>query len=83
LQVLAERSKSFSGAEIEQVVYDAMQCSFSNGEEFTMNNLLDAIAGCVPLAQIAESQIQDLKNWAIRSGAKSASIPDLQVVPRP
>jgi len=42
---------------------------------------MSAIAGCIPLAQIAEAQIEDLKTWAVRSGAKSASIPDLYAIP--
>ena len=77
--MLASQSPSLSGAEIEQVIYDAMLEGFTNGEEFTMKNLLDSIAGCVPLARISESQIQALKNWAIQSGAKSASTPDAYV----
>jgi AAA+ superfamily predicted ATPase len=76
LGMLAAASKDFSGAEIEQVIYEGMLEAFTNDEEFTMKNLLDSIAGCVPLAQISESQIQALKNWAIQSNAKSASIPD-------
>lgn len=79
LKLLAEQSKNFSGAEIEQVIYDAMVCGFTNGAEFTERDLIAAIAGSVPLAQIAESQIDELKTWAIRSGAKSASIPDVQM----
>jgi len=81
LKLLAEQSKSFSGAEIEQVVYDAMVAGFTYGEEFSQKDLLVSIAGCVPLAQIAEAQIDDLKTWAIRSGAKSASIADRTATP--
>ncbi|NQE36738.1 AAA family ATPase [Microcoleus asticus] len=81
LKLLAEQSKNFSGAEIEQVVFDAMQNAFSAGVEFSQQDLLGAIAGCVPLAQIAEAQIDELKTWAIRSGAKSASIPDVHTQP--
>jgi len=58
-----------------------MQSAFSAGEEFTQPDLMSAIAGCIPLAQIAEAQIEDLKTWTIRSGAKSASIPDLYAIP--
>lgn len=76
LKLLAEQSKSFSGAEIEQVIYDAMQTGFSAGREFTERDLTIAITGCIPLARIAQGQIDDLKTWAIRSGAKSASIAD-------
>lgn len=78
LKLLAERSRDFSGAEIEQVIYDGMQSAFSVGEEFGQRDLLASISGCVPLARIAEAQIEDLKTWASRSGAKSASIPDVQ-----
>lgn len=70
---LASRSKDFSGAEIEQVIYEGMQQGFSRGEEFCQGDLLDSIADCVPLAQIAQPQIEALKGWAVRSGARSAS----------
>jgi len=58
-----------------------MQCGFSNSEEFSQGDLMKAIADCVPLAQIAEAQIEELKTWAIRSGAKSASVADLHLQP--
>jgi len=70
---LAKKSKDFSGAEIEQVIYEAMQHGFSRDEEFLQSDLLDSIASCIPLAKIAQPQIDALKSWAVRSGAKSAS----------
>ncbi|GET39659.1 AAA ATPase central domain protein [Microseira wollei NIES-4236] len=72
-ELLASHSKDFSGAEIEQVIYEAMQQAFSRNEEFTNGDLLDAIADCVPLARLATHQIEKLKSWAVTSGAKSAS----------
>jgi len=72
-ELLASRSQDFSGAEIEQTIYEAMQNAFSRSEEFTMGDLLNAIANCIPLAKIAQPQIKALKFWAVRSGAKSAS----------
>lgn len=76
-ELLGSRSKDFSGAEIEQIIYEAMQHGFSRdstgNEEFTMLDLLDSIACCIPLAKIAQPQIDALKSWAVRSGAKSAS----------
>jgi SpoVK/Ycf46/Vps4 family AAA+-type ATPase len=78
LELLAARSQEFSGAEIEQVIYDAMQFGFSQNREFTTEDILDSIADCIPLAKIASHQIEALKDWASRSGAKSASLsPDL------
>jgi ATPases of the AAA+ class len=82
-QSLASGSKDFSGAEIEQVIYDAMQFGFSGGiegknREFTTEDILDSIADCIPLAKIASHQIEALKDWASRSGAKSASLSNLE-----
>jgi SpoVK/Ycf46/Vps4 family AAA+-type ATPase len=76
LELLAARSQEFSGAEIEQVIYDAMQFGFSQNREFTTEDILDSIADCIPLAKIASHQIEALKDWASRSGAKSASLVD-------
>jgi SpoVK/Ycf46/Vps4 family AAA+-type ATPase len=76
LELLAARSQEFSGAEIEQVIFDAMQFGFSQNREFTTEDILDAIADCIPLAKIASHQIEALKDWASRSGAKSASLVD-------
>ena len=73
LGMLAAASKDFSGAEIEQVIYEAMQNAFSCDAEFTQADILTAIHHCIPLAQIAQPQIEALKSWAVRSGAKSAS----------
>jgi len=73
LDLLASRSKDFSGAEIEQAIYDGMQFGFSRDEEFTETDLLNAIASTVPLQQIASDKIQHLRDWASKSGARTAS----------
>ena len=73
-ELLASRAKDFSGAEIEQVIYEGMQNAFSRNEEFTQGDLFDSIASCIPLAQISQTQIQSLTKWAEYSGAKSASL---------
>ncbi len=51
-----------------------MQQGFSRGEEFPQGDLLDVIAAYIPLATLAQSQIEALKARASRSGAKSASL---------
>ncbi|MCT7965139.1 AAA family ATPase [Laspinema sp. D1] len=79
LDLLASRSKDFSGAEIEQAIYDGMQLGFSRNEEFTETDLLNAIATTVPLSQIAANQINHLRDWASRSGARPASFLDNSV----
>ena len=60
----------------EMSIYDAMQFGFSQNREFTTDDILGAIADCIPLAKIASHQIEALKDWASRSGAKSASLVD-------
>jgi ATP-dependent 26S proteasome regulatory subunit len=73
LKLLANSSQDLSGAEIESVIYEAMQSAFSEDREFSQDDLLTAIASCTPLSRIAKHQIDALKDWVIRSGAKNAT----------
>jgi SpoVK/Ycf46/Vps4 family AAA+-type ATPase len=78
LNLLARQTKNFSGAEIEQVVIDAMHRAFGQGSpgqrrDFTTEDLIRAIEETVPLAAIARDQIEALKRWAAEAGARSAS----------
>ncbi|MDX1976860.1 MAG: AAA family ATPase [Pseudanabaenaceae cyanobacterium bins.68] len=78
LITLAQRSRDFSGAEIEQVVIDGIQRAFGQGsvgarQDFTTTDVLNAIEETVPLAAIAREQIDKLKRWAAESGARTAS----------
>lgn len=78
LALLARHTKEFSGAEIEQVVIDAMHLAFGRGsggqrQDFTTEDIIRAIEETVPLATIAHEQIEALKRWASEAGARSAS----------
>lgn len=75
LEMLARLTPDFSGAEIEQAVYDAMHRAFNHAtpSEFTQSDLVEAIEQTVPLASIARDQIEELKEWAAQSGARTAS----------
>ncbi|WP_017305798.1 AAA family ATPase [Spirulina subsalsa] len=78
IPLLAKQTKDFSGAEIEQVIFDAMHHAFAtlvNGQrrDFTTNDILRAVEETVPLAAIAREQIEDLKYWAAEAGARTAS----------
>lgn len=84
LSLLARQAKEFSGAEIEQVINDAMHRAFgqgSNGQrrDFTTEDIIMAIEETVPLAAIAREQIEALKHWAAVAGARTAS-KDVQLV---
>ncbi len=73
LTLLARSSKNFSGAEIEQVIIDAMYRAFGDKKDFATLDILRAIEDTVPLAAIARHQIDELKLWAAEAGARTAS----------
>uniref|UniRef100_B8HWI6 Uncharacterized AAA domain-containing protein ycf46 n=1 Tax=Cyanothece sp. (strain PCC 7425 / ATCC 29141) TaxID=395961 RepID=B8HWI6_CYAP4 len=78
LSLLARQSQNFSGAEIEQVINDAMHQAFSRGangqrRDFNTEDILRSISETVPLAAIAREQIEGLKRWAAEAGARTAS----------
>ena len=78
LGVLAKRTENFSGAEIEQVVIDGLYRAFGtfvNGQrrDLTTEDVLRSIEDTVPASAIGRSQIEDLKRWAVETGAKTAS----------
>jgi ATP-dependent 26S proteasome regulatory subunit len=78
LTLLAKQTKNFSGAEIEQVIIDGMHLAFGRGipgdrQDFTTEDIIQAIEETVPLAAISRQQIELLKRWAANAGARSAS----------
>ena len=66
-------SKKFSGAEIEEVIIEAMHTAFSENREFTFNDILDAIKQFVPLAYTNQEKIEYLQDWASAGKARLAS----------
>jgi SpoVK/Ycf46/Vps4 family AAA+-type ATPase len=66
-------SKKFSGAEIEEVIIEAMHTAFSENREFTFNDILDAINQFVPLAYTNQEKIEYLQEWASAGKARLAS----------
>ncbi len=84
LAAMAQQAVDFSGAEIEQAIVDGMYQAFAGigtGErrDFTTEDILQAIEETVPLAEIAHDQIEQMKCWAARAGARTASV-DSQVL---
>lgn len=84
LGLIARQAKDFSGAEIEQVIVDAMHRAFGQvnnqrRRDFATEDIVWAIEQTVPLAAIARDQIEGLKRWAAEAGARTASN-DVQLV---
>ena len=74
LGLLGQLSKEFSGAEIEQVVIDAMRLGFNEGREFTNEDMLVTVQNLVPLARTKSKELDALKAWAESGNVTSASI---------
>jgi hypothetical protein len=73
LERLAYETPDFSGAEIEQILIEAMHLGFSQDRDFTTEDILEAASQIVPLARTAQEQIQFLQEWAAAGKARLAS----------
>ena len=74
LEALAEASKDFSGAEIEEAINSALYDAFYAKEELTTHHVLTALAQTVPLARTMDEHINRLRGWA-EGRARNASVP--------
>ena len=71
--LLSDLSKEFSGAEIEQVIIEAMRLGFSQNREFTTDDIIVSIQNCVPLAKTRNNEIRALQEWVESGNVTSAS----------
>ena len=67
IQELSELTSSFSGAEIKQLIIEAMYQAFSEGREFKTEDIIKEIDTTIPLAKFNQESILTLQNW-LRSG---------------
>ena len=73
LDRLAYETPDFSGAEIEQILVEAMHIGFSQNRDFVTDDVLEAASQLIPLARTAQEQIQLLHNWANNGRVRLAS----------
>lgn len=73
IPLLGQLSKEFSGAEIEQVVIEAMRLGFNENREFNNEDILISIQNLVPLARTKSKEINMLKAWSESGNVTSAS----------
>ena len=73
IRLLGELSRDFSGAEIEQVVIDAMRLGFNENREFNNEDIITSIQNLVPLAKTKNKEITLLKQWSESGNVTSAS----------
>jgi ATPase family associated with various cellular activities (AAA) len=73
LDRLAYETPDFSGAEIEQILVEAMHIGFSQNRDFATEDILEAASQMIPLARTAQDQIQMLQAWAANGRVRLAS----------
>ena len=73
MRLISDLSRQFSGAEIEQVVIEAMRLGFNENREFNNDDLLTAIDNLVPLARTKSKELNLLKEWSESGNVISAS----------
>lgn len=64
IEYLSKITEKFSGAEIEQVIIEAMYDSFYENREFKTNDIVNAINNIIPLAFVDKEDINKLQEWA-------------------
>ena len=73
LGALAEDSKDFSGAEIEEAINSALYDAYYAKEALKNEHVATALAQTVPLAKTMDEQISRLRSWA-EGRARNASL---------
>ena len=74
---LIERTNTFSGAELENVVVEGMYSAFDLDREMTADDLIAACDKVTTLAGTMPMQIKELRSWA-KTRAVPASLPEVE-----
>jgi SpoVK/Ycf46/Vps4 family AAA+-type ATPase len=73
LDVLAQKSQGFSGAEIEQSIIEAMFNAFDdNQRDFTTEDILKSLGELIPLSQFMREDVEALRTWAVGRARKAS-----------
>ncbi len=78
LSRIVQKSKGFTGAEIEQIVIDALYLAFSEGREVEEKDIFRAINETTPLSVTMKEQITALREWA-KTRTRPAAKPEPEV----
>jgi SpoVK/Ycf46/Vps4 family AAA+-type ATPase len=74
ISILSSETKKFSGAEIQEVIVEAMHTAFNENREFTEKDILIAVKEFVPLAYTSQEKIESLQEWAFSGRIRLASL---------
>lgn len=80
---LAKQSESYTGAEIEASIIDALWTAFADGErQLKAFDIKKALSEVVPLSKVMAHKIEALRQWAV-GRAKPASQPEQKPTKQP
>ena len=74
LSTVVDRTDGYSGAELEQVVIEAMHLAFAENRELSETDLIRAASQLIPLSRTASESLERLKQWASAGRARPASV---------
>ncbi len=61
---LAERTRGYSGSEIEEIVISSLYDAFDRGSDITQETLEQAASSMIPLSQTMQEEINTIREWA-------------------
>jgi len=70
---LSENTEGYSGAEIENIVKEALVQAFTNDRELTTQDLMDKIPEVTPISKMMKSDIDASRKWAEINNVRYAS----------
>ncbi len=79
LNELSRLTPYFSGAEIKQVIIEAMYQAFSEGREFKTHDIINEIDNSIPLAKLHQEAIKKLQSWARSGRIRLSSLDNTQI----
>lgn len=77
--LLADKSKGFSGAEIREAIIAGMYDSFSEDRKLATEDITKAIEDTIPLSQTMSQKINKLRSWAGIRARRSSEVPPEEI----
>ena len=78
VDIIAEKSLGYTGAEIEEAIKDAMYRAFSEDRDINAEDILDSIGATTPLSRTMSEVISQTREWA-----KGRAVPASPETPEP
>nr|AUG32783.1 AAA ATPase superfamily:AAA-protein [Paulinella longichromatophora] len=73
LESIVDRTENFSGAELEQIVIEAMHLAFGQNRDFNELDMIQAAGTIIPLAKTVREKMAILMEWAKAGRVRLAS----------